>query len=205
MNRQDYFKQVIALYESANEKERLNEMGEVVNQSQIADTGSDVMAPQGQQMDPNMMQDPNAMPMDPGMDPNAGMMPQDPSAMEGAVPEDDSQVMEKQKFVKLYELYENLLDYGTAFIEALDSIDKGLLTTERLISVRIYTDNINRLNEKISNYMINIFNNEPYEKVLYAYIVFRTELVTNIKGIRDILILNKPEEPLPDQQENKKK
>jgi len=58
--------------------------------------------------------------------------------------------------------------------------------------------------KKISNYMINVFSSETYEKVLYAYILFRTELITNIKGLRDILILNKPDEPLPDAVEKDK-
>ena len=43
---------------------------------------------------------------------------------------------------------------------------------------------------------INIFNSETYEKVLYSYILFRTELLTAIKGLRTVLKLNKPDEPL---------
>jgi len=44
--------------------------------------------------------------------------------------------------------------------------------------------------------MINIFNNETYEKVLYSYILFRTELITCIKGLRDILKLDNPDEDI---------
>jgi hypothetical protein len=151
--------------------------------------------------------DPNAMPPEAMGDPSM----QDPSMMDPSMsgmgmPQepDSSLVLEKQKFVKLYTLYENLLDYSTTFIETLHSVDTNLLSNERFVSMRNYKSNIESLNEKISNYMINVFNNETYEKVLYAYILFRTELITNIKGLRDILILNKPDEPLPDSLENDK-
>lgn len=199
----NYFKNVIALYESAKEKEAINEAGEMmgqppVDQSQIADQGSD-LAPQGQ-----------AMPQDPSMMGGDPMM-QDPSMMGGMAPDmgapqqDSSLVLDKQKFVKLYTLFENLLDYSISFIETVDTIDQNLIPLDRLMSVRSFKENIESLNEKINDYMINIFNTEDYEKALYSYIVFRTELVTNIKGFRNILDLNKPDEEFPENDKNKSK
>ena len=49
---------------------------------------------------------------------------------------------------------------------------------------------LEELKDKIYNYIINLFEKDKYENILYTYILFRTDLITTIKGIRDLLKLN---------------
>jgi len=196
MDRKEYFRNLISLYE-ATQLDAYGEQNAPVSQSEIADSGSDLMQQQQQPMQPaedEMQQmgyeDPNqAMMGDPSM-----QMPQPAISQE----EQSSLVLEKQKFVKLYTLFDSLLDYGVTFYETLDTIDQNLIPIDKLNNVNTYKENLNSLNEKINDYMINIFDKEAYEKVLYSYIVFRTELIANIKGLRDTLELNNPDEPFPE-------
>jgi hypothetical protein len=110
-------------------------------------------------------------------------------------------VMKSQKLLKLHELYSDLLNYCTVFLDSLGNINTNLLELETFKLVRKYTQSVKELADKINNYMINIFSEEEYEKLLYVYVLFRTELVTCVKGIRDILRLNRPEEKITKDEE----
>ena len=187
MDRKEYFKQVVQLYEAA-----AAEMAggpEVVPQQNIADSGMDVNPqvqgdPSMQQADPNMMQDPSAM----GVDPMMGT--------ELAATPSGSFELQKRKTAKLFNLFKDLLNYGTNFIEALNFIDIDLLDLNKFTLVKKYYKHIKELNDKIETYLQYIFNSESYEKEVYTYVLYRTELITNIKGIRDILDLQNPDEKL---------
>ena len=193
MDKRKYFADLLSLYEAAG-------MGmaggpEVVPQEQIADTGADVgMGGSG---------DPAMMGQDPAMqDPN--MMGGDPSMMGGAIdpmtgmpmppPETPEQNLEKEKLKKLYELFEDLLQYGDVFVENIRFVNSGLLDLIRFEKMNYYVTDIKNLLKKINDYLMNIFNKETYDKNLYVYILFRTEFITSIKGLRDILKLEKPDE-----------
>ena len=82
------------------------------------------------------------------------------------------------------------LEYMSDIITAVKGQAVTLSETENV------SFDIDELVKKINNYLINIFNSETYEKVLYSYILFRTELLTAIKGLRTVLKLNKPDETL---------
>lgn len=167
----DYFSKVVALYEAAGMD---GSVDEVVPQEQIADDGSDVnpgMSPDTQD-DVSGEEDMN------GEDPN--MMMQEPAQP------DASAIMEKQKFVKLFGLFEDLLNYGTSFLDALKMLDSNLLDGETTEKAKKYTDNIKKLTDKVNEYIKSVLSSEEYTKALYVYVLFRTELVSNIKGFRDI-------------------
>ena len=186
MDKRKYFSNLISLYEAAG----MAGTPEVIPQEQVADTGMDV---NGQmRADPAMMgEDPNMM--DPSMggqavDPMAGMpLPPEPT------PEEN---LEKEQLKKLFELFEDLLNYGDVFVENIRFVNLGLLDLYKFEKVTKYIENVKKLLEKINDYLVNIFNTEKYDKNLYVYILFRTELITSIKGLRDILKLEKPDEKL---------
>lgn len=188
MNKKQYFKDLVALLEA----EGMAGTEEVVAQEEIADSGSDVM---------------------PGMEgeiPEEEMVEEQPqeeypyAEMENEIPQGGSNmenVMKSQKLLKLHELYSDLLNYCTVFLDSLGNINTNLLELETFKLVRKYTQSVKELADKINNYMINIFSEEEYEKLLYVYVLFRTELVTCVKGIRDILRLNRPEEKITKDEE----
>lgn len=187
MDKRKYFNDLKTLYEAAG----MTGNNEVVPQENIADTGND-LGPQANQQ----------VPMNNGMESDMGMnnIMTDPMAsMQEPTPSPEA-VMEKEKFKKLFELFEDLINYGTVFSENIKFVDISLLDFELFKKMKKYADDIKSLTDKINSYLINIFNSETYEKVLYSYILFRTELLTAIKGLRDILELNKPDEPLESNQ-----
>lgn len=179
MDKRKYFTDLISLYEAVG----MTGAEEVVPQEEIADSGEDVGP-----------ENPNEAPVEndnENLDNNLYMNQEDqPQEV------DPSLVLKKEKFKKLFELFEDLLNYGTIFSENVKFIDISLLDSDTYKKMRKYSDDIDELVKKINNYLINIFNSETYEKVLYSYILFRTELLTAIKGLRTVLKLNKPDEPL---------
>lgn len=159
---------------------------EVVPQENIADTGMDVNPEAAVEEVPQeevVEEDPNAA------------MEQD---MSGEIPTADGSnienVMKSQKLLKLYNLYKDLLNYCSLFLESLEKIDINLIELETFQILKKYILTVRELTDKINNYMINIYSEEEYEKLLYVYVLFRTELTNCIKGTRDILKLNKIEE-----------
>lgn len=144
--------------------------------------------PQMETAEDSTMQQPQASMA--GIDPLTGM-PIEPTDGSNA-----EAVLEKEKFKKLFGLYKDLLDYTDVFIENLKCVNINLLDVKRYQKLGFYIDDLTKLKEKMNSYLINIFNNEKYEKVLYSYILFRTELLTAVKGLRGILKLENPDEKL---------
>lgn len=191
MDRKKYFSDLYTLFEASNIG--MTGSPEVIPQENIADTGLDMG---GEAVDPNAMamsQDPTMMQVDPSIQMSDPMM--DPNAMTPE-PQDSATVTETEKFKKLFSLFEDLIDYSNVFSENLKFVDIGLLTKDTVIKMKRYTDNIKDMNDKITNYLINIFNKETYERALYTYILFRTELITSIKGLRGVLDLDHPDREL---------
>jgi len=104
------------------------------------------------------------------------------------------EVSEKQKLLKLFSLFKTLLTYGEIFEENLEEINIEMIEEEVIKEIQVYTKEIKSLTEKIREYLENIFVEEKYEKSLYAYILMRTELLTAIKILRDLLKIDKDEE-----------
>ena len=159
---------------------------EVIPQENIADTGSDIGngVPGNAPLQQPIEQNPQAM--NGGfVDPMAGMV--DPGTTAQLV-------IEKEKFKKVFEKYEDLINYNDVFLENLKFVNTGLLDDFQFSKFQMYLKNVKELKNKMENYLENIFNSEAYEKVVYNYVLFRTEMITNIKGLRDVLDLNKPED-----------
>lgn len=183
----NYFRRLVELFEAT--EGGLAPGQEVVPQEQIADSGSDLVQQGNQEQqevvddNANVVEDQNAQLEDPEMLAQDNTVSQDPSAL-----------LQPQKLLSVYELFEKLLNYAVIFLETLETVDKSILDLEAYKILVTYTRNTRELIDKINNYMTNIFSQEEYDKVLYTYVLFRTELIVNIKGIRDILQLNNPKE-----------
>lgn len=176
MNKKKYFSDLLTLFEDVG----MTGEEEVVPQENIADSGEDV----NQEMTQPMEEQPEEIPED------DGMINELPETQEIPAGQSIDEVMKCQKVTKLFGLYEDLLNYCTLFLDTLGNIDVSMLDLEVFKIVKKYTLSTKELAEKINNYMIKIYSDETYEKLLYVYILFRTELTTCVKGIRDILKLN---------------
>jgi len=109
----------------------------------------------------------------------------------GLSPIDDlALVSEQKKMVKLFGLFRELLNYSTVFYDSLDIIDMNLLDGEKLRELRTEKKLILEVIEKLRNYITESFVNEKYERALYVYILLRTELITIIRLLRELLQLN---------------
>jgi hypothetical protein len=100
----------------------------------------------------------------------------------------------RQKLVELFDLFKKLLDYSENLAESIESTELELLDDKEYSKAADVIAKVKDLSEKIRNYLLNTFEHDAYEKALYAYIMLRTELLTAIKLLRDILKLNEVEE-----------
>lgn len=175
MNKRKYFTDLISLYEAAGD---MGSTEEVVPQEQIADSGSDVDESSVAEEDPNSAEDPS--------------MINDPSMMPAGEPptQTTKQLLEAEKLKKLFQLMKDLRVYTATFLESLEFIDYSLLEDDEKVLLKTFISNLSELKDKIYNYIINLFEKDKYENILYTYILFRTDLITTIKGIRDLLKLN---------------
>lgn len=169
----EYIRRVVSLYEAVG----VGDSEEVVPQEQIADSGSDVN-PEEENVQAEQPSDENYENYD-------GMPAEDPSNTMTS-----TDILLSQKKLKIYNLFEKLLNYATITMETLNHVNLEMLELETFKIFNKYKRNIDELIDKINDCMRRILNKEEYEKILYIYVLFRTELLTNIKGIRDILELN---------------
>lgn len=196
MDRSKYFQQLLKLYEATS----VSNVDQ--HQSNIADTGSDIDDPN---VEPKSQE--QAMPQE-----GPAEQPQQEPAPEEQPQEDNSEIGDlndadylnsssasdspsagsenQQKLVELFDLFKNLMTYAETFVETLNTVELGLLDAADADKANAYKKSLEKLEKKIRNYLENTFKSEPYERVLYAYILFRTELLTAIKSLRDVLKLN---------------
>lgn len=173
MDKKDYFNNLKTLYEAIG----MAGTNEVVPQEQIADSGSDVM--------------PGTQPVqEPQVEGENPMMVNELPIQQETLPPNNALVMEKQKFLKIFNNMRNMLEYGETFLESIKCIDINLLDLETYNNVVTYTQDIENLLEKIREYLSKIFTSETYEAVLHAHILFRTEFIICIKGLRQVLKLD---------------
>lgn len=185
MDKEAYYRDLIKLYE-ASTNIGINGSEEVVPQENIADAGSDVNqgAPEAEEQANEPMPEEQSEITDPAM-------------MQQEVPAPDPNFeLDKQKSRKLFTLFEDLLNYGTIFLESAKYIDISLIDSVKFDDYSRYNANIRDLTEKIKSYLQHLFNTQTYDKQIYTYVLYRTEMITNIKGIRAVLELNKPDEKL---------
>jgi len=190
-----YFESLISLYEFKVDD------GTNMTQQKIADSGNDVDSDKG-------LND-----LNPEEDFDSGVDSEDLSELDDADYLSDEEasdlspmidaieVSDKQKLLKLLDLFKELLDYSEMFQESLEAIDFNLLEKEKNVKLRRSKDKLESMIEKLENYINEVFYGEKYEKALYVYILLRTELLTNIKLLREILGLNE----IQDEKEQKNK
>jgi hypothetical protein len=184
MNEKEYFKRLVRLYEADKD---LQEPA----MDQATDTGADLRVDDSGQIPPEQSnQAPQEQPQDEGqlddasyLSPEAAMPPQ-------SMPESS----EIHKSIRLFDLYDRLLEYIKTFYESIDVIDSNLLDKEHYIELTNKKDKIEKIINKLDYYMKEIFPVEKYEKSLYVYILLRTEVITMIKTLRDLLKLDQPNE-----------
>lgn len=172
MDKKEYFKKVVSLYEAqADPQENIANTAEDLEDSEVV-------------KDPlpgNVDEIPEENPMGDINDGN--YIYNDGEQVEIVTPEN-------QKKERLFELYRKLLNYTTLFNDSLDNIDFSLLDDELNKTFINYTKKLDEIIDKIKTYMLDTFKKESYEKSLYVYILMRTELLMVIKLLRDLLGLN---------------
>ena len=180
MEKSNYFNTLLQLYEDVDQKEIDQQ------QQKIADSGSDV-------------EDPNVLPKAEPEDQQQSQEETDQDNLEDTnylAQKDQGQALTNQssnssgKLVKLFELMQNLLTYSETFNSTLDSVELGLLDNAKLDKANSYKSALDSLKTKIHDYLIDNFEYAGYEENIYAYVLFRTELLTIIKNLRDTLGLN---------------
>jgi hypothetical protein len=116
------------------------------------------------------------------------------SAMPQMQAPDTQSVSEPKKKAKLFDLFRELLNYSSVFVESLTSIDMNLLDMAQIDRVKKNTDQVDDVINKVRSYVVDTFPTDKYEKALYVYILLRTELMTIVAQLRDSLGLNESPE-----------
>lgn len=177
-----YFENVKKLYEAAVADGAPSE--EPIPQEQIADTGSDVNQTGAE-----------SLPSEEDLPEEGTPEAEEPMEEEAGMPAEDmpqpsaSQTMETQKSIRLFRMMNDLIEEAGRIAKLLDELNTNLLSTEVLSALKKYDNQNEDLIEKITDYLVKIFNGETYEANLYAYIVYRTEFVALLKSIKNILKL----------------
>ena len=188
----DYYKKLVTLFEATTSKEEASD-GTDKTQDKISNTGSDL----NQSIeDPALTEDGLGFEDDDmsGLD-DADYLSseEDEVGLSPMMDEEVIEVSDKQKLLKLFDLFKELVDYSQLFYDSLDTVDFNLLEKDKFDKLRETRTKLFTLIEKLENYINEVFYGEKYEKALYVYILLRTELLTNIKLLREILELNKEE------------
>lgn len=173
MKKEDYFKEIISLFEAEIDPQ----------QQQIADSGSDEMLDDTQPVEELPEEDAPMEEIPEGLDDANYLNIEEPSPS----PE---KINEAQRLKKVFTLLENLLNYGELFYDSLVNTDLDLLDDTKYESVSLYLQSVKDTTEKIREYLNNVFESDTYERCLYIYILLRTELLTEIKKLRQVLEVN---------------
>lgn len=194
MDKKEYFSQLISLYEAAVVKPDVEDQAVYAQQQQIADSGNDIVDPN---VDPGGSVSPEGMAQEEGDGQDSGGL-QDAAYLNNySASNDASQTTvsdNRQKLVELFGLFRQLLNYSETFSESIEKTTLELLDEKDYYQALQVIKKVKELSEKIRNYLLNTFENDAYEKALYAYVMLRTELLTAVKLLRDILKLNEVEE-----------
>jgi len=105
-----------------------------------------------------------------------------------------SDVSDNMRMVKLCDLFYDLRNYEKKFTDSLRSIDLNLLDEDKIKIFWEYMKRVNKQTEKLEDYLKLRIGSDKYEKALYIYILLRTEFLTVVQKLRDLLGLNDPEE-----------
>jgi hypothetical protein len=104
-------------------------------------------------------------------------------------PQDDNvPIDEVSRNKKLFDLFNELLTYSKYFQENIRNLATDMLDSESLKNIIKLKFDLNNTVKKINDYMLGQFPKYPYERSLYVYITLRTEIMTEVKLIRDLLL-----------------
>lgn len=164
--------------------------------AQVADAGSDVAEP-GLDQDPyaqefqddesfNQNPDPNA---DPNMMQGGENYGGDADYMQDPPPEEGlaSQVDETEKKKKLFNLMNELLVYNKYFLNNVNDLSIDMIDDENFYQIGRLKDRLTSVNVKLQKYLLDNFVNNEYNRSLYVYILLRTEVLTSVKLLRNLL------------------
>jgi hypothetical protein len=185
-----YYNNLVALFESIKEKEILQEA--VPMQQPVPQEPAVRQIPNQIDSQPQAQQ-PAPMAQDPGLNDADYLEGYDPMMAEPELSpiEDAIEVSEQKKLIKLFELYRELMNYTTVFYDSLKSVDTSTLESKDNQEIRELKQKILALKEKLRDYAVDHYLDEKYEKSLYIYILLRTELLTIITMFRKVLGVDK--------------
>lgn len=184
----NYYKNLISLFEAtAQDKQGQNPNAEEEVPQEEQQPEQQSQMPENQEQHP---QEANVEAQDgtDGLD-DANYMQQEQGVEQPAEPMPNSSV-NPQKLVRLFNLFKNLMNYSDSFEDCLSSIDIDNIDENNFDLYSNLQKDLVSLVEKVKTYLKFNFSNESYEKNLYSYILFRTELLTIIKQLRIILKLD---------------
>lgn len=188
MERKEYFKKLVALFEEVSEEEVVPASQDQYNIDAGANVDGNTTDQAGKQAASDSESDVEAN-SDLG---DANYLSTAGEVKTNLPPIGDSiEVPEPKKMAKLFDLFKDLLSYSEIFYESLtNNIDMNLLSGEKVNKLKKNIDQVTDVVDKIRIYITDTFPTEKYEKALYVYILLRTELMTIIKLLRESLGLN---------------
>jgi hypothetical protein len=189
MNEKEYFKGLVSLFEAEED------IPDMASEDRFnTDSGEDMMGNASDQMQTQLKSETES---DLGDEPDLGdadYLSSDGGSVSNNLPPMSDTVAESKKTGKLFKLYKDLLNYSSVFKESLTTIDISLLDEEKIGKLRLNIEHVEKIVEKIRDYIIDTLPTEKYEKALYVYILLRTELLTIVKSLRESLNLNTTDE-----------
>jgi hypothetical protein len=210
MDRKEYFKKLISLFEAEDDNIADPKLDPVV------DPGSDVQQDIEKTSDiTDTKLDSELKPQDDALGGEGDMLSDSDNLLSdedelpfGDEPQAESpeQVSEKVKLQRLFDLYKELIEYERVFVDSLTNIDSNLLDADKNTKIVDYKNRLSKLEEKLKTYTVEVFHTEKYERALYNYVLMRTELLTIVKLLRDVLSLDdssdKPIQKVEETKEN---
>lgn len=150
--------------------------------------------------DDQMTGDPNQMSADDQMEgedlSQEGMQDPEMQAADEMQSVDGSQqeppdISDTRKLVHLFDNFDELRKMTIDFCDKLKEIDVTKLNDKKVKIVSMILDTVDRLVEKIEEYILNNFETKTYEENLYVYLLMRSELLTSISLLRKTLVLGR--------------
>lgn len=180
MTKASYYKSIVSLFEDVSTQNVMSPAEDKFNPDAGFNVNDDVKEAE---MDPEEIEEEEeSLPI------QEGPMPEMESY--GIQQEPEFEPTEVKRKGKMFKLFKQLLTYSSVFHETLNTIIIDSIESEDVRQIQIMTKQIDEIVTKIEDYLLKNFEEDGYEKVLYIYILLRTELLTVIKLLRQTLGLD---------------
>lgn len=183
----DYYNKVVSLFEATADMPVTDATEAVQNPAEMQMIQNQQQAISGEVMPPNQFAQQEEVPEEMGMDDANYLLNQENNPA-------PTVATDAQKLAKLFDLFTNLRDYCNAFLDCIGTLDFDILDFDSYSHLSELQNKLEGMKEKIEDYLKDVFKNEKFEKALYVYVLFRTEMLTIIKATREVLELNKVDE-----------